>query len=233
MRSRRGFRLPVIKHIMESYYEILGIGLNSSITDIKKEYRKLIKEIHPDISGTDYDSTKFMKINEAYKTLIHPEKRLLYNQTLMNIPIIKEEDEGNCRVIYSRSLEVLARRGFLSTLLPKHKRKQMDLEYDVILIIDKSRPTKYYSFNIDIPTKIVCPICGSRDHYCTMCTGKGYLVRPFKVKIKIPPDIKFGEIFEVDLSSIKQKELRVFRAQKIRIKVIFLHHLLAHKKKQP
>ena len=53
-------------------YEVLGLDRNASQDDIKKAYRKLAREHHPDKGG---DPEKFKKVQEAYEVLSDPEKR--------------------------------------------------------------------------------------------------------------------------------------------------------------
>jgi len=65
------------KNIKKNFYERLGISDDSaSPSEIKKAYRKLAKEHHPD-SGGDEDS--FASINEAYNILSNPETRAMYD----------------------------------------------------------------------------------------------------------------------------------------------------------
>ena len=50
----------------KDYYDILGISKSASADDIKRAYRKLASEHHPDRGG---DDAKFKEINEAYQVL--------------------------------------------------------------------------------------------------------------------------------------------------------------------
>ncbi len=59
------------------YYEVLGISKNASPDEIKKAFRKLAIEHHPDRGGQE---EKFKEINEAYEVLKDPEKRTRYDQ---------------------------------------------------------------------------------------------------------------------------------------------------------
>ena len=62
---------------MKDYYKILGVEKNASKDDIKKAFRKLAHEHHPDKnSGND---TKFKEINEAYTVLSDDQKRQQYD----------------------------------------------------------------------------------------------------------------------------------------------------------
>ena len=61
----------------KDYYEILGVNKSASEDEIKKAFRKLAHEHHPDKGG---DSQKFKEINEAYQILGNKEKRSQYDQ---------------------------------------------------------------------------------------------------------------------------------------------------------
>ena len=63
------------------YYEILGVPREASADDIKKAYRRLARQHHPDVNRHDKDSEeRFKEINEAYETLSDPQKRQMYDQ---------------------------------------------------------------------------------------------------------------------------------------------------------
>ena len=57
---------------MSDYYSILGVSKDASEGDIKKRYRQLARENHPDKGG---DKEKFQKIQEAYETLSDSQKK--------------------------------------------------------------------------------------------------------------------------------------------------------------
>ncbi|MFH1389058.1 MAG: DnaJ C-terminal domain-containing protein [Patescibacteria group bacterium] len=63
------------------YYEILGISKNASDDEIKRAYKKLAKEYHPDVAkDKKLAEEKFKEINEAYQILSNPEKHRSYDQ---------------------------------------------------------------------------------------------------------------------------------------------------------
>lgn len=70
-------RLMVTKR---DYYDILGVSKSASDTDIKKAYRKLALEWHPDRNKTPEAEQKFKEINEAYEILSDPQKKGAYDQ---------------------------------------------------------------------------------------------------------------------------------------------------------
>ena len=59
------------------YYKVLGVSKTATPEEIKKAYRKLAMDHHPDRGG---DSSKFAEINEAYETLKDPARRANYDQ---------------------------------------------------------------------------------------------------------------------------------------------------------
>ena len=65
------------------YYSILGGSKNASTDDIKKAYRKLASQHHPDRGG---DTKKFQEIQAAYDTLGDPDKRSQYDNPMQGMP---------------------------------------------------------------------------------------------------------------------------------------------------
>ncbi len=62
------------------YYEIFSVDRNASAEDVKRAYRKLVKQYHPDIyKGSDADE-RIKEINEAYEVLSSPDKRAAYDR---------------------------------------------------------------------------------------------------------------------------------------------------------
>jgi DnaJ-class molecular chaperone len=72
---------------MKDLYKTLGVAENADETSIKKAYRKLAKEYHPDVTGNDKKKTeRFKEINEAYDVLGNTQKRKEYDR-LKHAPI--------------------------------------------------------------------------------------------------------------------------------------------------
>ncbi len=62
------------------YYEVLGVSRNSSDEEIKKAFRKLALEYHPDRNKNEGAAERFKEINEAYQVLTDSEKRSTYDR---------------------------------------------------------------------------------------------------------------------------------------------------------
>lgn len=67
---------------MKDLYKILGVDTNATEGDIKKSYRKLAKEYHPDKSSGNEE--KFKEVADAYETLSNPQKKAQYDQRSTN-----------------------------------------------------------------------------------------------------------------------------------------------------
>src|SRR4051812_39865341 len=63
------------------YYELLGVTRDASETEIKKSFRRLARELHPDVNDHDPDAeAKFKEAAEAYEVLSDPERRQVYDR---------------------------------------------------------------------------------------------------------------------------------------------------------
>ena len=62
------------------YYKTLGVSRNASNADIKKQYRRLARKYHPDVSKLKNAEARFKEVNEAYDILKDKEKRSNYDR---------------------------------------------------------------------------------------------------------------------------------------------------------
>jgi molecular chaperone DnaJ len=67
--------------VASNYYELLGVGRDASDSDLKRAYRQLAMQCHPDKNpGDKAAETRFKEISEAYAVLSDPEKRAYYDR---------------------------------------------------------------------------------------------------------------------------------------------------------
>ncbi len=62
------------------YYEILGLARGASDADIKRSFRRLARELHPDVSDAPDADARFREVAEAYEVLSNPETRDVYDR---------------------------------------------------------------------------------------------------------------------------------------------------------
>ncbi|KAG1437072.1 hypothetical protein G6F56_013281 [Rhizopus delemar] len=76
----RKAKLAQKRSLRKDYYKILGVSKTATETEIKKAYRKLALQHHPDKNAGDEPSeVRFKEIGEAYSILSDPDKRAMYD----------------------------------------------------------------------------------------------------------------------------------------------------------
>ena len=66
----------------ETHYDVLGVSRTATAEEIKRAYRTLAREYHPDVNKGDQAEEQFKRINEAYGTLSDSLKRADYDQQI-------------------------------------------------------------------------------------------------------------------------------------------------------
>src|SRR5512136_251776 len=62
------------------YYEVLGVTRGAGADEVKKAYRKLARQYHPDVNKSPDAEAKFKELNEAYEVLSDDNKRAAYDR---------------------------------------------------------------------------------------------------------------------------------------------------------
>lgn len=126
-----------------NYYQMLGLAPEVSALEIKRAYRTLVKNHHPDVDYHDQDVSErkrateyMMQINEAYETLIDKSKRAAYDLLLTAAgrgrltARFTDLNEGENREVYLRMNFHPARQSMLR-VMKKYKRQLSDLSLDI------------------------------------------------------------------------------------------------------
>ncbi|OGZ34252.1 MAG: molecular chaperone DnaJ [Candidatus Portnoybacteria bacterium RBG_13_41_18] len=189
----------------KDYYEILGVAKNASPDEIKRAYRKLAHEFHPDKGG---DAEKFKQINEAYQVLGDPQKRAQYDQFGANFEQARagggfggfngfrdfssyadafdffkqggqgsEFEYGNLGDIFEQVFGNSSRR---SSRGAGRKQKGQDFSLDAEITLDEAASGAEKEFNLYLG--VFCSRCGgsgaepgSAIHDCLRCKGRGQI----------------------------------------------------------
>ncbi|KGM08521.1 molecular chaperone DnaJ [Cellulomonas bogoriensis] len=65
---------------MSNYYEVLGVSQDATPEQIKKAYRRLARELHPDVAQGPDAEDRFKDVSRAYEVLSNPDKRAMYDR---------------------------------------------------------------------------------------------------------------------------------------------------------
>lgn len=175
------------------YYEVLGVSKTATADELKKAYRKLAIQYHPDKNPGDKDAEeKFKEAAEAYDVLSNPDKRAKYDQWGHNGPQgfgsggfsgggMSMED------IFSHFGDIFGERGFggfggfgRTSDSARRTRRGSDLRIKVKLTLEEI--SKGVTKTLKIPTLVKCTYCngtGAKDGQsfstCNRCHGSGQI----------------------------------------------------------
>lgn len=163
------------------YYDILGVGKNTTPEEIKKAFRKLALEYHPDRNKDKDAESKFKEVNEAYQVLSDSEKRQAYNQyghdgVKANFQDFDMSNFGGFGDIFDAFF------GGSQSSRSSSRRKGRDLHKEVSITFQESA----FGIDKDIHIERVgeCQSCsgsGAKDHNslisCSTCKGSGQIKR--------------------------------------------------------
>jgi molecular chaperone DnaJ len=65
--------------VATDYYAVLGVRRDAGPDEIKKAYRRLARELHPDVNPDPETQERFKEITQAYEVLSDPEKRQMFD----------------------------------------------------------------------------------------------------------------------------------------------------------
>jgi DnaJ-class molecular chaperone len=139
-------------------YDVLGVSRDASPDDIKKSYRKLAREHHPDKGG---DPEKFKKVQEAYEVLSDPQKR-------QNLDQFGNPDGGGGSMpdFFSQMFGGAMPFGFGN----QRQKRRADIHHEIRISLDDA--WRGLTKNMKITLSKPCATC---RHKCGQCRGHGVM----------------------------------------------------------
>jgi len=162
------------------YYEVLGVSRNADESELKKAYRRLAMEYHPDRRPGDREAEeKFKEAAEAYSVLSDPEKRQLYDRFGHQGPSQSGfSGFGGIEDIFSAFADIFGGGGFPGFGGGRRVARGDDLEIEVeVSFMDAAKGCKR---EIEVARNVPCEECngsgarpGTQPQRCRTCQGRG------------------------------------------------------------
>ncbi|WP_010495624.1 molecular chaperone DnaJ [Paenibacillus elgii] len=190
------------------YYEVLGVGKDASQEDIKKAYRKLARQYHPDVNKADDAESKFKEAKEAYDVLSDDQKKAQYDRFGHVDPNqgmgggFNGADFGGFGDIFDMFFGGGQRRN------PNAPQRGNDLQYT--LTIEFKEAVFGKKTDIHIPRTETCDTCqgsgakpGTKPETCGVCHGSG--------QQEVVQNTAFGRIVNRRVCSACQGQGRIIK----------------------
>ncbi|NEN84248.1 molecular chaperone DnaJ [Paenibacillus elgii] len=190
------------------YYEVLGVGKDASQEDIKKAYRSLARQYHPDVNKADDAESKFKEAKEAYDVLSDDQKKAQYDRFGHVDPNqgmgggFNGADFGGFGDIFDMFFGGGQRRN------PNAPQRGGDLQYT--LTIEFKEAVFGKKTDIHIPRTETCDTCqgsgakqGTKPETCGVCHGSG--------QQEVVQNTAFGRIVNRRVCSACQGQGRIIK----------------------
>lgn len=165
------------------YYEVLAVSRNAAEEEIKKSFRRLAKQYHPDANKEQGAEARFVEINEAYEVLSDPQKRAAYDRYghagLGNGGGFGFEDIGGFSSINDLFETFFATAG---TQRRTGSQRGADIRYELTITFEEA--VFGCQKEIELPRWETCSSCrgngaqpGTSTARCSACQGSGEIRR--------------------------------------------------------
>ena len=174
--------------MLKSYYEILNISPDSTKSEIKKQYRKLVRMYHPDINSSLEAEELFKEINKAATILLDDDKRKSYDKLRSGYASTKKQTTSGYTY---EDLFKTKRSERYETKAPAPVKGD---DITVNIAIDYMEAILGTIRTVNIAQSTVCPRCKghkfANGRICPNCNGLGEISTLRKIKVKIPASVK-------------------------------------------
>jgi len=205
---------------LKDYYLILGVPRSEPVSGIRTAYREMVKRYHPDVAGPS-GAPRFRDIVEAYGVLSDCARRRDYNDKLGEEPpspragAVQREAEPlmsqthsifdcpeSIRPSFDELLDRYAR-NLTGVGIPKAEREQ-GLNIEVVLSPEEA--LRGGELPVTMSVFRTCPVCqGAGEVWlfpCLGCDARGMVELHETVRVRIPPRVRPGTVFEFPLRGL-------------------------------
>ncbi|HEY2575418.1 MAG TPA: molecular chaperone DnaJ [Streptosporangiaceae bacterium] len=160
------------------YYAVLGVRRDAAPDEIKKAYRRLARELHPDVNPDPQTQDRFKEITQAYEVLSDPEKRQMYDLGADPFAPAGAGGFGAAGFPFSDIMDAFFGTG--ATQRGPRGRARRGRNATIRVELDLSECAFGATRELMVDTAVVCPTCtgegtapGTHPETCDVCGGRG------------------------------------------------------------
>jgi DnaJ-class molecular chaperone len=168
----------------KDFYTVLGVSRDATPAAIKRAYRRLAKQLHPD-TGIAEAPVSFQELQKAYETLSDADRRRRYDESLAR----GERGWGQLR-------------GW-STFSPARHELRRPLRPGSVsgeIFLSRREARRGGVLPLDVPLEQRCTACegtGGAHFDCGFCWGEGRVERRLPLSVRIPAGVRDGTVFQI------------------------------------
>jgi molecular chaperone DnaJ len=164
--------------VATDYYAVLGVRRDAAPDEIKKAYRRLARELHPDVNPDPQTQDRFKEITQAYEVLSDPEKRQMYDLGADPFAPAGAGGFGAAGFPFSDIMDAFFGTG--ATQRGPRGRARRGRNATIRVELDLAECAFGATRELMVDTAVVCPTCtgegtapGTHPETCDVCGGRG------------------------------------------------------------
>ena len=203
----------------KDFYVVLGVSRGADLNRIKKAYRIIVKQHHPDLSASQESIEKFHEVREAYETLVDEQKRKQYDESLaaqdspLRITRVPENVFGRKRPYDEMGRRASATDEFFSGLVQVFFGRERNKDLYLEMVLSPLEAERGGLFNVSVPVLGPCPTCEQsgmwENFFCPVCLGRGRVEEERQFALSVPSRIADGTRISLSLEDIGLRGVQV------------------------
>jgi molecular chaperone DnaJ len=179
---------------LEDHYALLGIPRGATRAELRRAYRLLALQLHPDRAG--YAATSlFQRVAEAYRVLSDPVSRAEYDRQLRAAeqPPTPPPPGTNGRSRRIHRDELVARLSGPIDVVMGRSAARRGIDGVIELLLNPTEGAAGGTAALEVPVEITCPTCAGvasvHSVWCSRCEYAGEVTEVVAIAVEIPPAV--------------------------------------------